>query len=238
MLIPCPVPEKAKSHKLIDAFIRGAPRDRFGFVFYGVKASNLRNWRIARDSGEPWYWIDNSYFDATRGQRFRVTKNRLQVNARELDSDCKRFDALGLEIKPWRSVPDGYWLAVHQSDDHLHAAPEHKAWMTEAVRSLGQDRPIVHRHWDANKMALAASLPRALEGAYGLVTHTSAAAVTAVLAGVHCLLSESHALAGMVCGYGDRAHLDQRRRFLGVLADHEFDISELENGTAWRTLHP
>jgi hypothetical protein len=61
--------------------------------------------------------------------------------------------------------------------------------------------------------------------------------VAAVLAGVHCLLSDSHALAGMVCGMGEFAHMDQRRRFMGVLADHEFDISELESGHAWRVVN-
>lgn len=237
MLMRCPVPGKEKAVRLIDAFVKGAPRKAFGFVFYGVKASNLSAWRIAQNSGEPWYWIDNAYFDATRGQRYRVTKNRLQVNARELASDCKRFDALGLEIKPWRIVPpDGYWLAVHQSDDHLNAAPDHQRWMAEAVADLSRHRAVMHRAWNADKASLAKTLPQALEGAWGLVTHTSAAAVTAVLAGVSCIVSEQHALAGMVCST-DPAK-DQRRRFLGVLADHEFTVDELENGTAWRTLNP
>lgn len=238
MLMGCPVVEKEKSHRLIKAFIRGAPPDAVGRVFYGVKASNARDWQIAQRSGEPWYWIDNSYFDATRGQRFRVTKNRLQVNARELDSDCKRFDALGLEIRPWRSVPAGYWLAVHQSDDHSYAAPEHKRWMAETVADLSRHRAVVHRQWSANKVALSDTLSQALDGAYGVVTHTSAAAVQAALAGITCIVHESHALAGMVCGMGEYAHLDQRRRFFGVLADHEFTVAELENGTAWRALNP
>lgn len=237
MLIACPVPGKQKAADLIAAFIRGAPRSATGFVFYGVKDSNARNWQIARQSGEPWYWCDNAYFDATRGQRYRVTRNRLQVNARELDSDCKRFDALGLEIKPWRHLPDGYWLAVHQSDDHTHAAPEHRRWMAKTVASLSVHRAVMHRAWNPDKVAIAQSLPKALEGAYGLVTHTSAAAVQAVLAGVSPIVHEQHALAGMVCSTSEPA-LDQRRRFLGVLADHEFTVSELEDGTAWRALNP
>lgn len=238
MLIACPVPEKPKSVRLVQSFIRGAPRDAEGFVFYGVKASNAVQLQAARKSGKPIYFIDNSYFDATRGQRFRLTKNRLQVNARELTSDGKRFEALGLEIKPWRRVSDGYWLAVHQSDDHLNAAPDHQRWMAEAVADLSKHRPVMHRAWSRDKLGLAQTLPQALEGAWGLVTHTSAGAVTAVLSGVTCIVSEQHALHGMVCAYGDHAHLDERRRFLSVLADHEFDIDELENGTAWRALNP
>lgn len=238
MLTACPVPEKPKSRDLIAAFIRGAPRDAFGYVFYGVKSSNLRSYQIALNSGEPLFFLDNSYFDVTRGKRYRVTKNRLQVDARLKDTDCKRFDALGLEIKPWRTLADGYWLAVHQSADHENVAPGHRRWMAETLADLSRHRPVMHRAWTANKLGAMQSLPEAMDGAYGLVTHTSAAAVTAVLAGVQAVVHESHALSGMVCGIGDYAHMDQRRRFMGVLADHEFDISELQDGTAWRTLNP
>lgn len=234
MLTACPVPEKAKSRDLVAAFIRGAPKDAEGFVFYGVKASNAEQWRRVVGWAFDHYVIDNSYFDATRGLRFRVTKNRLQVNARELDSDCKRFDALGLEVKPWVHRPDGYWLALHQSDDHLHMAPDHKRWMDHACGSLfGR---IVQRAWDRDKGKLASTLRDALAGAMGLVTHTSAGAVTAVLEGVPVVVSEQHALHGMV--WSEDHLLDQRRRFLGVLADHEFTTTELEDGTAWRRLHP
>lgn len=236
MLIACPVPEKPKSRKLAQAFIAGAPRDAEGFVFYGVKASNAVLWKAARKSGKPIFVCDNAYFDATRGQRFRVTRNRLQINARELTSDGKRFDALGLEIKPWRHVPDGYWLAVHQSDVHSYSAPDHRRWMAETVASLSKSRAVMHRAWSRDKPALAQTLPQALEGAWGLVTHTSAAAVQATLAGVTCIVSEQHALAGMVCSTDPEQ--DQRRRFLSVLADHEFTVEELENGTAWRALNP
>lgn len=236
MLTACPVPEKAKSRDLVAAFIRGAPRSARGWVFYGVKASNAADLTAALRSPDPVYYIDNAYFDATRGKRFRVTKNRIQVPARELDSDGRRFDALGLAIQPWRCVPDGYWLAVHQSKDHENIAPGHARWLTEAIESLGAHRRVVHRQWHANKIAQVCSLPAFLEDAYGVVTHTSAAAVTAVLAGVPCIVSEQHALARMVCS-PDPA-IDQRRRFLGVLADHEFTLDELQDGTAWRRLNP
>jgi hypothetical protein len=236
MLIACPVPDKPKAFKLIGSFIRGAPRNAVGWVFYGVKASNFQSLRRARRSGLPIYFIDNAYFDATRGKRFRVTVNRPQVAARYIDSDCKRFDALGLEIKPWRSMPDGYWLAVHQSEDHEHTCPGHRQWLQAAVESLQRDRALVHRYWSRDKPAQAETLRDALAGAWGLVTHTSAAAVRAVLDGVTCIVSEQHALHGMVCS--DDPARDERRRFLGVLADHEFTVPELEDGTAWRRLNP
>lgn len=237
MLTACPIPEKRKSHDIIAAFVRGAPPAARGCVFYGVKASNKREWSRAKlDRSTSHYLIDNSYFDVTRGTRYRVTKNRLQVAPAEHKTDGKRFAQLRLRIEPWRCAPDGYWLAIHQSHDHTNSAPDHVRWMAEAVASLSADRPVMHRQWSADKAELAHTLPQALQGAYGLVTHTSSAAVQASIAGLTCIVSDDHALSGLRCS-ADPA-LDQRAHFLGVLADNEFTLAELEDGTAWRQLNP
>lgn len=227
-----PIPDKAKSVRLCEAFLRGAPRRAAGLVFYGLDRSSAPLWHQARVDR---YYIDNAYFDATRGQRFRVTKNRLQVRPADWTSDGARFESLGLAISPWRRVTHGHFLAVEQSAAFDYAAPGHREWLTEAVECLG-DVPIRWRRWSRDKPGAALSLPDALEGARCVVTHTSAAAVQAVLAGVHCIVSEQHALHRMTCSQDPT--VDQRRHFLSVLADHEFTPTEMENGTAWRQLNP
>lgn len=238
MLIPCPVPGKEKSRKLCEAFIAGAPRDAFGYVFYGVNESNAHAWHGAKNSGQPWYYIDNAYFDATRGRHFRVTKNRVQINARDLDSDGQRFNALGLEIKPWQINPDGHWLLIEQSPSFMATVAREPRWLHDYNRDLRDmdKRTIVVRGWNRDKAVATLTLGAAMSGAWCMVTHTSAAAVQATLAGVSVIVDEMHALAGMECST-DPAK-DQRRRFLSVLADFEFSIAELQDGTAWRKLHP
>jgi hypothetical protein len=235
MLTAVPVPGKEKSRLLCQAFASGAPRDAEGFVFYGVTQGNLASWRHVLRSGADWFYIDNAYFDATRGKRFRVTKNRLQVRAVDFESDGRRFDALGIALQPWQRNYTGHWLAVRQSPAFGLLA-DHEHWLTDTVRSVGGEHQVRWREWSADKAAQAATLAYVMAGAWAVITHTSAAAVQAVIAGVPIIVSEEHALARMVCS--THPEEDQRRRFLSALADHEFTINELKDGTAWRRLNP
>jgi hypothetical protein len=246
VLTAFPVPGKDKSRRLCEAFVAGAPREAEGVVFAGVKDSNATSWQyftgFTPRKPRPWFYIDNSYFDATRGQRFRVTRNRLQVAPRAWTSDGKRFEALGLDIKPWRWEPwrrnwqprDGAFLFVEQSDLHMRLLALDPGWLQASERLMrGTEVPVIWRAWNRNKAQALQSLGDALAGAAMCVTHTSAAAVQAVLAGVPVMVSHHHALADLKC-----AEPDERRHFLNVLADHEFTLDELEDGTAWRRLNP
>lgn len=239
MLISCPVPGKDKSARICRAFIDGAPRDAEGYVFFGVNEANAEQWRIARASGLPWFYIDNSFFDVTRGQRFRVARNRVQIAARELTSDGRRFDALGLEIKPWRPRADGWWLVIEQSASFMRTVAQRPMWWHDTISGLKRagGHSIKVRPWSPDKPALMASLADDLSLAWAVVTHTSAAAVQAVLAGVPAYVDDMHALAGMVCANGPEWYYDERRRFLSVLADHEFTLDEIRSGAAWHRLH-
>lgn len=239
MLISCPVPGKDKSARICRAFMDGAPRDAEGYVFFGVNEANAEQWRIAKASGLPWFYIDNSFFDVTRGQRFRVARNRVQVNARELTSDGRRFDALGLEIKPWTVARSGYWLVIEQSQSFMRTVADAPDWLSRTLYDLSSPAgaPVRVRAWNRDKHAQMRTLDADLAGAKCLVTHTSAAAVQAVLQGVPAYVDRMHALAQMVCGLGGYTDRDQRRRFLSVLADHEFTLDELRAGAAWHRLH-
>lgn len=231
---------KEKSRVLCQAFVDGAPRDAEGAVFYGVTETNIAAWTAAKRSGRPWYYLDNSYLDATRGVRFRATKNALQVPAAKLHeaalrehrqaSDGKRFDALGLTIKPWWPQPGGYALLVAQSPwfMKLVGAPH---WLESKADHWQRTK---WRAWNRNKAAQMATLDSDLAGAHCLVTHTSAAAVQATLAGVPVYVAREHALTDMICSVIDET--DERRAFLSILADHEFSLDEMRKGMAWATL--
>lgn len=227
MLIACPVPGKAKSKMLCDAFIAGAPWRAQALVFYGVKAGNYRDWQAALVSGVDYYFIDNSYFDQTRGAQFRVAKNALQFTDGGM-SDGRRWAALGIELQPWRADFDGYALLVEQSDDHMcyTLRGQGRRWSEHAC----QPRGIAMRHWSPNKPFIQQTLADDLTGASLLVTHTSAAAVMAVIAGVPVQCAPECAAYGM--------NADNRLHRLQVLADHQFTLDEMKDGTAWRKLNP
>lgn len=236
MLIAHPVAGKEKSRRICEAFIRGAPRDAQGHVFWGVNETNVDAWLDVQRRGEDWYYGDNAYFDRTRGVRFRWAKNRVQINARDLTSDGRRFDQLELQIKPWRANTSGFWLVIEQSESFMRCVARAPDWLKDTVDELREThRPVHVRRWDRSKLDAMRSLEADLFDAWTVVVHTSAAAVQAALAGVPVIGHDMHALAGMVCSLDPE--IDQRRRFMSVLADYEFDVREIEDGLAWRALH-
>lgn len=250
MLTACPVPGKVKSAMLCKAFIAGAPVTATGFVFYGVKAGNYAQWVAARKSGLDWYFIDNSYFDDWRGIMFRVTKNRLQHNGIGT-SDGRRLanlNDLGEPIVPskgWRVDDTGYVLVIEQSLDHYKYVLELKEperWLERTLARI-DSRPAMVRRWTANKPELAQSFKQDLAGAGFLVTHTSAAAVEAVIAGVPVQCDQQ--CTAHLCSYLNPIYftqfqygLDDRLRWAQVLADNQWTIGEMERGHAWRVLNP
>jgi hypothetical protein len=241
-LIACPVPGKAKSAMLCAAFIEGAPRNAEGFVFAGVKAGNHAQWLHARGMGVDWYYVDNAYMDATRATHFRVTKNRLQHGGRG-QTNGKRFAATGVKIQPWVSRPDGYALVIQQSLDHYkHVLGLTGDWLAPTVKRLVD--PIKVRFWEANKPQIADSFKEDLAGARLLVTHTSAAAVEAVLAGVpvycepECAAWDWAIGRNLIAWDQHNAGFDDRLNWAGVLCDQQWTVNEMKAGMAWRTLNP
>lgn len=244
-----PVANKAKSAEICEAFVagcggavaRGSPRLLPGpAFFYGVDASNEHLWREARaDLGREWFYCDNSYFDATREVYFRVAKNRLQHTGYGT-SDESRFRALGIEIRPWRDAGE-HVVVVPQSDHFMHTVVGFSGdWLAETLAGLNAwtKRPVRVREWQRDKGKLAKTLPADLDGALALVTWSSAAAVTAVLAGVPIVAGADSAAAPMS---GQSYRLDDlprkpREEWLGVLADHQWTLPEMARGDAWKAL--
>jgi len=242
----CPVIGKQKSVMLCEAFIQGAKASMStqswlefrGFVFYGVKENNQASWHnaliLAAERNVPFYVIDNSYFDRTRGTHFRVTRCALQHKG-DGATDGKRFAAIGTPIRPWRDwdMP-GEVLVVQQSEDHLVRMCGEPNWLPTRIAQTAEKHigPVVIRAWSANKPKLMESFTEALARARLVLTHSSAAAVEAILYGVPVACSVKCAAFGMTYESDE-----ERLRWAGVLADNQFTLEELKDGTAWRKLH-
>ena len=231
-LVACPVPGKQKAIDLCNAFIAGAPKDAEGFVFYGVKESNVAAWRRVQNMEATFYYIDNSYFDPNRGTHFRVTRNRIQHTG-EGRTTGERFARTGLRIKPWRNG-DSYTLIIEQSDDHMRYVAKTPGTFYRQAKHLQLTQRTRIRRWSCNKPVLMESFMRDLENASRLLTYSSAAAVMATLAGIPVDCSDECAAFSII----PFKEPDDRLRWAGVLADNEFTWAELKDGTAWRTLHP
>lgn len=242
MLTAIPVAGKAKSRDICDAFIAGAPRTAKGFVTYGVNDTNHAEFLAAKATGLPIWQIDNSYFDKARGLFFRVTKNRLQHTGLG-ETDGKRFARLGIEVKPFVHFSHGPVIVVEQSDSfmRIHAGeaprptnrPTRGAgsgiWLHAQMAEHVLGRKVKFRAWHNDKIKQGLGLAVDLQGASLLITHSSAAAVEALRNGVPVVVSP------LSCCYGHRPA--DRERLFGVLADNQFTLNEMKDGTAWAALN-
>lgn len=243
-----PVHGKKKSFDICLAFVRGAGgqlstalREGQAF-FYGVDASNVSIWEAVLKNRQPYWYCDNSYFDSSRQASFRVARNALQHSGNG-KSDGQRFKARGVEIKPWRAS-GSHVVVCPQSDHFMRVIVGYPGnWRDEAVVALRQvtDREIRVREWSANKSALSATLEADLTGAHALVTWSSAAAVTAILAGVPVIAMGQCAASSMSASTIDAIESlpmpDDRERWASVLADNEWSLEEFRAGVAWRSLN-
>jgi hypothetical protein len=248
-LTPYPVRGKQKSVDLCNAFVAGANRvcknPESAAVFFGVNESNLETWRDVLRFKRPFYYIDNSFFDPTRGTHFRVTKNKIQISVADHRPDFARWEALGIDLKPW--VDQG-------SDRHVVVCPQSSTFMRDIVRYPGDwlkqtlaglnefypHRRVVVREWTSNKITASRTLPQDLENAVALVTHTSMAAVTALVHGVRVKVSGMHAVSSVLQPHtmaGSGAWEGDRRHVLATLAGAQWTIEELRRGDAWSYLN-
>lgn len=249
MITAYPVAGKAKSYEICEAFVQGCGgaicttgglRDGKAF-FYGVGKNNLDIWRqVAANGDREFYYCDNSYFDETRQEYFRVTKNRLQHNGYG-KSDGVRFNRLQLKIKPW-SVEGRHIVVCPQSDQFMHDVVGYEGdWTRDVIAHLKRRAPrreVRIREWSRDKAALSATLKEDLQNAYCLVTWSSAAAVTAVMEGVPAFCESMDCIVRPMAGNFEEltpVHV-QRDNWLGVVADNQWTLDEFRNGTAWRGL--
>lgn len=244
-----PQPAKGKSLALLDAFARGAGgRVVHGNLllpgpaaFYGTLGIESV-FRAARCRNERWYYLDNAFFDAARGTHYRVGVDSLQGG--EAAPDWARWQALGTPVEPWRRN-GRHVLVVLQSDYYLTQLCGFRPheWQEYALRRIksSTDRPVVVRHWVRNKAERMKTLQADLEGCWALVTHASAAANEALLAGVPVFVTDvmcaAAPLASPLWKLESPAYPDGREEWAARLAARQWTREELAEGLAWRTLH-
>lgn len=239
---------KAKSRLVCEAFAAGCGGrlhagnytvlDPGGAAFYGVVGiEHLLRLAIA-ERREFWYG-DNSYFDAGRGRYFRFSRKCLQ-ESKLLPPDHARLKALGVAVKPWRK--EGRHIVVVEQSEHFLDLVGQKHWLLRALSALSQvtDRPLKVRRWSRDKAKAASSLRADLAGAWALVTHMSAAANEALLAGVPVFVSGLCAATPLASGELSKIetprHPDGREDWAAGLAAHQWTLDELRSGDAWRML--
>ena len=243
-LIAHPVPGKMKAVIICKAFIDGAPKTANGDVFFGVNHGNLAPYLRAKALGRDWYYVDNAYFDKCRGTYFRVAKNALQCSGAE-PSDGERFRKLDVEIKPWREPLGDTLLVCEQNDNFMATAVGYKGnWRRNTLAKLAAMKhpyKVRVRPWNPDKHQNAVTLQHELPSLRAVITHSSGAAITALLEGVHAI-SESGAARLLTGPLTQDNLLDWKRpanreAFAWALADNMWTLDEIRNGEAWAWLN-
>lgn len=211
-----------------------------GDVFmYGMLRGLEPTLRQAQAEGRTWYYADRGYLRASRGEDysgyFRVTRNDYQIDGYGL-SDGERFRALGIIPAPWREdgkyivfcPPSETWCRLMGID--LQQFTGHTLYRIKALT----DRKVTVR----NKFSIR-TLAMDLLDCWCLVTYSSNVAVEAALAGVPVIClgrCAATAISGTLDDIHDPPRPD-RENWLGVLADSQWQLSEMRSGLCWRMLN-
>ncbi len=161
--------------------------------------------------GKPVLVIDSGY--VRRGEYYAVGLGGINYEAdfKNANSPADRFNALGVEIKPWREGGEYVLLCGQRAIDiTLPCRPcKWAAVMRDVVRSV-TDLPILYRPYPSEPKVYAridgtlpsrGSLEDDLAGAALLVTHTSNVVINALLDGIPCVTS-GHGVAERVVTIG------------------------------------
>jgi hypothetical protein len=246
MLWCCVTPERRdKTRRIMEALAEGwcepaqviegsPPDDGEPFVIWGHRWLAETVIPQAESTGRPYWFIDNGFWQPGGNNGigyYRITYRGLSPI---LCTFC--IERLVPEIAPWRTngrhiliaMPGEYHGKAHGLDlTRWRANIEHK------VRKHTR-RPVIVRRKGAGR-----SLAEDLYDCWALVTHSSNAAVDAVIAGVPVFVAEASAAAPV--GNLDLALMDSpvmpdRTRWLHSLSCQHFTLDEMRDCTAWRNL--
>lgn len=184
-----------------------------------------------------YYYGDHAYFG--RKVYFRATKNALQHNCSG-ESDGKRFEKLGVNIKPWQQGSKILLCPQSEVFHNFRGCPRPE-WIERTKTDLRRytDRKILIRT-KAFGLQAEQEFKKSLKDIHAVVVFTSVAGVQAALEGVPCFAT--HHCAAAKFGTMDLSKIemavkpDNRLEMAQVLADNQWTLEEIGRGQAWEKL--
>jgi len=214
--------------------------------FYGMTEHTLPLIAQCRREGRDWYYADNAYYFG-RGTYFRVTKNAYQHDGSGR-ADAGRFATFDLRIRPWRRAGTHILIATQsQLFYRYQLGIERSEWVAQQMAQIAavSRRPIRVCHKPdpgrPGNGAVAPSFEADLADAWAAVTHSSSAAVKALLEGVPVFCTAPCMASRMgqddLSRIEDPTYPDDREQWLANLAANQWTRAEFRDGTCWRALN-
>lgn len=225
------------SPKFADAFARGCGgtivRDYVPGAWAGF--GSPYNWDLlmqAIKNGDDFYYGDHAYFG--RGKYYKVTKNRFQHDGTG-DYDFKRLRRFHEKAKEWKKGGTNI-IVCPQSDDH-HKRFGETFWTDRVIKTLNKntDRRIIIRTKKTRR-----PLMQDLQDAHCVITHTSNAAVEAIMNGIPAIVTGDSAASRMALS--DPANVerpyypDGRMEWAAALAHNQWTLDEIAQGKCWEAI--
>lgn len=211
---------------------RGAP-----FVVWGHRWLAERIVPRAIDDGTPWWLVDNGFFQTANGTAhgyYSITPGLAPVLLPDPDESRNP-----ITFAPWREASAGYVLAALPGEHYgKMAGYDMRDWSAKLVGRIGRHtaRQIRIRSKDS-----PAPLARDLDGAAVMVTHSSKAAVAAVIAGVPAIVAPTNP-AAPVCGTRlseiETPPRPDRRHWWASLMSQQWTLAEMAAGACRARLAP
>lgn len=236
------VPGECTSPKFAYAFARGCGGEVTDEpdLFPGPVAlfGSPARWPLLRQAqaeGRDWYYGDHGFFG--RSRFYRVTRNGYQHDGRgEYPAD--RFRHFGRWIYPWRRTGSHVLVCPNSAVYFGLHGLDADVWLRDVVATLRAhtDREIRVRFKGAD-----GPIGPDLIDAWAVVVFSSAAALDALIVGVPVFVLAPWAAPARM-GLADLTQIerpsypDDREPFLFSLAAHQWTLSEMVQGVAWRTL--
>ncbi|RWO35923.1 MAG: hypothetical protein EOS11_33325 [Mesorhizobium sp.] len=240
----CVTPERReKTRRIMEALhgggrgttriCEGSPPRGEPFVVWGHLWLSERILPQAIADNTPWWLIDNGYHLPANGEATGYYALTFRGMTPALLADCDR-NRLPVPMSEWKEPANGYvLLALPGAGTGQMMGMDMAAWSRTIEKRIRRhtDRPIVIREKGCKR-----PLGQDLAGAHVLVTHSSKAAVAAVLAGVPVVVEPTSAAAPM--GSTKLADIERPRRPEGheawwaSLMAQQFTLSEMRSGMA------
>lgn len=190
-------------------------------------------------SGMDWYYGDHCYFNDGRKRIYRITKNAFQHSGYGRP-DYERLAPFFQSAAPFKKE-GRYILICLQSDNFQHrmgSPTELYLASLKARIALYSDRPIIVRTKKTERPFHAG-----LKDAWAVVTHSSAAAIEALMHGIPAFTTADNAASRFTLR--DPINIErplypsaqERMEWAAVLAGQQWSLEEISNGKAWREVN-
>ena len=191
---------------------------------------------------EDWYEVDHGYW--RRLEYHRIQHRKLWCDGTG-EPDYARLDRLGVDIQPARKSGRQVVIALQSPEFYARWTGldlrHYTAKMVRQVRAA-TGRPVVLRHKPMGRLRRQPPLGEQLRNTWLLVTHSSAAALDALAAGVPVIVTEKTFCAARLATTFDRIEdpyrpsQDERRELFARIAGHQYTLDEMRSGEAWERL--